>query len=355
MEDKKLILTTTGCYGTGSSAITDLLKEFEGISCVSDNEIRILHDPDGISDLEYNLIENPNRHNTSQSIKRFKRRMYDLDHVWFVKRFSRYFGKGFPELVDRYIDSITEMEYHGSWHYDVYDRGKLFYIASRCCSKLCLLAGKIFRTTMYTGGLISKKEPAYLGVTDEKEFLGATKRFINELCVLTFGDNKDYVVFDQLIPPSNFKRYLRYVDGLRGVLVERDPRDLFLLEKIVWKGKVAPTEEVEQYCKWYQWTRSLYEKESFPEEILFIQFEDLVYDYERTKDRIVDHFKIGHLPHTRKGQFFTPEVSAANTQLWKKIKGYEKEIEFIKKNLSKYCYNFEEKEQIKIRNNQKVF
>lgn len=350
-----MILTTTGCYGTGSSAVTDLLREFDGISCVSDQEIRILHDPDGVSDLEYNLIENPNRHNTSHSIKRFKRRMYELDHVWFVKRFSRYFGKGFPELIDSYIDSITEMKYHGIWHYDEYDRGKLFYIASRSYSKLCLLAGKIFHITPNTCGLLSKKEPAYLGITNEKEFLDATKRFINELCVLTFGDNKDYVVFDQLIPPSNFKRYLRYVDDLRGVLVERDPRDLFLLEKVVWKGKVAPTEDVVQYCKWYKWTRELYEKESFPEEILFIRFEDLVYDYERTKDRIVEHFKISRLSHARKCKFFTPEVSAANTQLWKKIKGYEKEIEYIKNSLSKYCYNFEEKDNIEIKRNQKMF
>ena len=96
-----MILTVTGCYGTGSSAVTDLIREFEGISCVSDSEIRILHDPDGVSDLEYSLIENPNRHNSSQSIKRFKKRMYELDHIWFVRRFSRYFGKGFLKAADQ--------------------------------------------------------------------------------------------------------------------------------------------------------------------------------------------------------------------------------------------------------------
>ena len=75
----------TGSYGTGSSAVADLIKEFDNVSCVDRTEIRILYDPDGISDLEYNLIENPNRHNTSHAIKRFLRMAEMLDHVFFVK------------------------------------------------------------------------------------------------------------------------------------------------------------------------------------------------------------------------------------------------------------------------------
>ena len=41
---------------------------YDNVCCKNDNEIRFLHDPDGISDLEYNLIENPNRHNSSHSM-----------------------------------------------------------------------------------------------------------------------------------------------------------------------------------------------------------------------------------------------------------------------------------------------
>ena len=35
------IITTTGFYGTGSSAITDLLSEYNNICCKGDYEIRI--------------------------------------------------------------------------------------------------------------------------------------------------------------------------------------------------------------------------------------------------------------------------------------------------------------------------
>lgn len=338
---KAVILTTTGCYGTGSSAVTDLLMEFEGISCVSNNEIRILHDPDGISDLEYNLIENPNRHNTSHSIKKFKKRMKELDHIWFIQRFSRYFGRGFLKAVDKYIDSITEMSYHGMWHYDVYDRGKMFYLVSQTVMKTSMFLGKIFHTAPSAWGLIPKKELAYLGITDEEAFLAATRKFMDDIGKLAFGENSQYVFYDQLVPPSGFSRYIRYVNDIRIILVERDPRDIYLMEKAVWGGGVAPVDRADDFCRWYRWTRNLYEREPFPEEVILIRFEDLIYHYEETKQRIVNHFGIGHLEHRWKKKHFDPNVSVNNTHIWDKIKGCEHEINLISRELPEYCYDFD--------------
>lgn len=71
---KRLLITPTGYFNTGSSAITHMLTEIEGVENSSGvYEMRILFDPDCISDLEYNLIENPHRQNTSFALQRFKR------------------------------------------------------------------------------------------------------------------------------------------------------------------------------------------------------------------------------------------------------------------------------------------
>ena len=51
-------------YGSGSSVITDFISEFGSVYSFSDEEFRFVQDPDGISDLEYNLVENFNRHNS---------------------------------------------------------------------------------------------------------------------------------------------------------------------------------------------------------------------------------------------------------------------------------------------------
>ena len=69
-----MIITSTGFSNTGSSAITHILSEFSVVqNSDKTTEFRLLYDADCICDLEYNLITNPHRHNTSNAIKRFKK------------------------------------------------------------------------------------------------------------------------------------------------------------------------------------------------------------------------------------------------------------------------------------------
>lgn len=49
-------------HGTGESVIDDLLCECNNVCHGTyEAELRILHDPDAISDLEYHLVECPHR------------------------------------------------------------------------------------------------------------------------------------------------------------------------------------------------------------------------------------------------------------------------------------------------------
>ena len=50
------IITCAGYYGTGSSAVTDILGEFDNIHFMGDYEFRFIQDPGGIADLEYNIV-----------------------------------------------------------------------------------------------------------------------------------------------------------------------------------------------------------------------------------------------------------------------------------------------------------
>lgn len=65
-------IITCASYGaSGSSALTDLVAEYSNVHRMSDAEFRFLHDPDGISDLEFQLVECHNRHNAGRALKRF--------------------------------------------------------------------------------------------------------------------------------------------------------------------------------------------------------------------------------------------------------------------------------------------
>ena len=67
------VITCASYYGTGSSAISDYISEFKGVKSLTDYEFRFAHDPDGLSELEYNLVENFNRHNSGHALKRYKK------------------------------------------------------------------------------------------------------------------------------------------------------------------------------------------------------------------------------------------------------------------------------------------
>ena len=64
------IITCISFHGTGSGAVDDFLKEFDNCPSAPTNiECRFLQDPDGVSDLEYNLVENPHRLNSRNGIR----------------------------------------------------------------------------------------------------------------------------------------------------------------------------------------------------------------------------------------------------------------------------------------------
>ena len=50
------IISCASYYGSGSSAITDLISEYNSVFSLSTEEFSFVQDPDGISDLEYNLL-----------------------------------------------------------------------------------------------------------------------------------------------------------------------------------------------------------------------------------------------------------------------------------------------------------
>ena len=85
-------ITCASYYGTGSSAVTDLFSEYDGIFDFTNTEFRFLHDPDGVSDLEYNLIENFNRHNSGHALKRYKRLVDLCDRKFWGPGYCKFFG-----------------------------------------------------------------------------------------------------------------------------------------------------------------------------------------------------------------------------------------------------------------------
>lgn len=338
---KMKIVTTTGFYGTGSSAITDLLSEYDNVMCKGDFEIRIAHDPYGISDLEYNIIQNANRNNSSNAMKKFIAMVERLHSPVFSRHYEKYFNNKFKIIADEYIKSICEFSYYGRWHYDLIERGKIVFFLSRAYNKVFSVVKRVLKIRNEVDHcILSEKEPAYGTIMDEAKFLTQTRIFFDKLFAEINTENKEYIMLDQLVPPSNIARYERYFSNLLTIVVDRDPRDIYILEKHYWKGHTVPHYDVEVFCKWYEWTRRQYETSSKGNSIR-IQFEDLIYNYENTVEKIERCIGLTAEQHVRKLEKLVPQISVKNTRLWELHPENEEEIKIIEEKLKKYCYKYE--------------
>ena len=326
-------------YGTGSSAITDFVSEFNNVYSFTNEEFRFIQDPDGISDLEFNLVECFNRHNSGHSLKRYKRLVDFYCGNFLGKKYSIFFGEKWKEYSYQYIHELTDFTFPGWWQYDLYDKGFFFYFRKRILNKILHMT--IWRNDVDRQINTMKKEITYCSHPSEEKFLKSTRKYIESLFSSVIPDGKDIMMVDQLLPPMNLKRYLRYFNNnIKVVVVDRDPRDVFILDKYVWKDGILPN-EVETFCKWYVYTREHRKKENLDtNEIKFIQFEDMIYQYDLTIKKLINWLGLDEKNHIKKKKIFKPSVSINNTQMWKKYLEASEEVKIIEKRLTEYLYDY---------------
>ena len=332
------VITCASYYGTGSSAVTDLFSEFDCVCSLGDYEYRFLQDPNGIADLEYNLVENNHRHNSSDAIKRYCKYLKQAKKMGYGG--YDIFGNSLEEETKKYINSIVDLKVHTWWNKDRLDRGQLFCFIDRIYSYgKRLFSGDLKSEKRYS--LLTKLEYGYYTSVTEDKFLKETKRYVDSLLMSVNKENKKYVMVDQMVPPSNVNRYIRYFNDVKVIVVDRDPRDIYLLEKVFWQWGVIPVSNVKDFVEWFKITRiTSYSPNENSSCVCRIRFEDLVYKYEETKQKLFEFVGVDESEHVEKLKKFNPEKSKENTNLKGRVKGFEKDIKYIEDNLKEYLYNF---------------
>ena len=99
-----------------------------------------------------------------------------------------------------------------------------------------------------------------------------------------------------------------------------------------------PTNRVEDYIKYY---RAIRENQPYKEKnnrVLAIQFEDMIYHYDETTEKIRDFLKLGDNPAPK--SIFDPAISMPNTQVWKRYPQFAKDIKRIEEELPEYLFDY---------------
>lgn len=328
------IITCASFFGTGSSAITDLFSEYSNVHQSSEFEFKFAHDPDGLMDLEYHLVENFNREGSGYALKRFYKFCKYNNRVWFYKKYYKILGKSYLKYSKEYIDSLVDFSYKGFWHFDLASKGKFLY---------CLLGVffKIIYKLKLKKASILPFEKTYCSNPGQNAFIEKTQNYTSNLLNHINNDKKEYLVIDQLVPSTNTAKAMRYFNDETFVfIVDRDPRDLYILCKTIWRGdRLFPRDSVETWCKWYKYVRENSKQQS-DKHIKYVQFEDLIYKYSKTIKELEEFVGLDSEEHKLKFTRLNPKKSIVNTQIFKKDKRWEKDIEIIERLLPEFLYNF---------------
>ncbi len=335
----KRIIVPAGYMGSGSSAVTDLISEFK--DCQNEYksyEYIFLHCPNGLFDLEDKLLIGNNAVRSDEAIRSFEFQMQKLYNkkFWWVGNYQKIIGPNFQKLTKEFISNIQQFNFPGFWytHEEVNTKMFLKLLLRKPLKILLKDRIKLKKILKYNDGM-------RVSFVTEKEFYEKAHDYIYDV-VEEVSHGKDNIILDQFLLPFNMHRVDNYFDDrLRAVVVERDPRDVFIINKYIWPERdltVPLPTDAKEFCKFYKKMRES-EKKCKSNKVLRVRFEDLIYNYDDEVDRIAAFLGFTEEDHINKKTRFNPDISIKNTQLFRK-KEYQEEIKVIEENLKDYLYKF---------------
>lgn len=337
--DAKKIIIPTGYMGSGSSAITDLISEFRGYEASNGTyEYVFMHCPDGIFDLEDKLLVGNNAVRSDEALHSFEQCMWELYHrkLWWVGNYKKKLHPDFWKWTQEYVEKLTQYEMDDYWY--MQQKVSFGIFVKLCIRKILLIlsAGKIVlrRPLTYPSMKISMVEP--------KEFYRITAEYLDQI-FRCMGLGEKNLIFDQLLLPHNVWRMEHYFgDHAECFVVERDPRDVFILNKYIWGARddspIPYPRDAGDFCEYYKRLREMERPVDHPH-VHRLHFEDLVYRYEETVEYVRGILGLKREDHIRQFASLQPKRSIGNTQLFLQ-KEYKKESEWIEKELAEFLYEF---------------
>jgi hypothetical protein len=348
------VIDVSGFGHSGKTAVSDLLREFEGVQ-VHDHsfEFGLMRLPDGILDLEYHLCGNWSPLRSDRAIKRFRKLCQILS-----SGYNKNLNERFLEKSLNYLDSLIEGKlFVDAWFDPLYEPTPANPV------RQILKRMHLWGIAKNLAGIFSSRsntEPRKCEVflSSPEDFRVKTKKYLEEILGGGITEMNKVVVTNNMMEPFSPERSLKFFDDAYCVVVERDPRDIFASVLRYEKSFVPPfeaknerysmeflknlkkemlgTDDIESFLVRQ---RIYYRNTKFRESdrIIRVKYEDLVLNYQETIDKLLAQIDLDQKDHLHKKSFFDPEKSRQNVGIWKKLKDH-KEIKEIERELPYLLY-----------------
>ena len=334
-----MIIGACGYGGTGSSAAVDFLKEFNCVQTITRAEAQYAFKVDGLQDLEYHLVKQFSRQMSGdQAIARF---LYAAKYARtpIVKRIVRS-PKEYLRITNEYVDSLVQTTWKGIDNAD-YETGNLLKsMVVLGLKKLWIPFYETHTGKLYTAWPMRKM---YLSIEPE-DFYEKTKKYTHDLLAAAGADFRKMIVLDQPFEGNAPWQSFPFFEDPKAIVIDRDPRDLYLASSYQWPkdGTFMPRRDPEAFVWYFKQQRKNQQDLNNHENVLFLRLEDMIFDYEKSSERIMAFLGLKKEQHKKPKKYFNPELSIKGTQLYKKITGHEKELEYVERELKDFLFPFEE-------------
>jgi len=268
---------------------------------------------------------------------------------WFEAvgwNYDDFFKGRFTPATEAYVRGLVEATWRTEWPYPAGEIGALQLFHRKLLQLLRMPTAFDFDYT--------------LAAPDD--FLAQTREYLANL-LEAFAEPGDHtVVMHNSCEPFNPSRALRYFADGRSIIVDRDPRDVFVAQNCYMapgsSAKPAPYRAVattpENFCRRFRLMRQVAMRTNeAPEKVLRIKFENLILNYEENLQLILNFIGETKEKHTFPKKYFKPEVSAKNIGIWKKFSD-QAAIEIIQNNLPEYCVVISTKSSVKYKGVQSI-
>lgn len=329
-----MIISTCGFGSSGSSAVTDYLREYGDFQVFDKVELTFVYLPDGLIDLEYHLNHPHGRiFDSIVAIDRYKEKMDEVARVY--QNNAGYDAKAIKLSTEKFIKSITMLNWY--WYYKDSPKNPF---------------ERLFVSKIINGRIIpyiEKKKGRQINCYPMKEvafsvqpenFYEAAKTHVREILDIIGVDRSKNTIFDQAFSGHNPQPCFSFYDDPYAIVVDRDPRDMYVFSKtkLVGRNHFMAVDTVENFCTYYRALRDNQPYKETNDRILCLQFEDMVYHYEEATKKIRSFLNLPENPNPK--SIFNPQISMPNTQVWKRFPEFSEDIKYIEKQLKEYLFDY---------------
>lgn len=338
-----MIIGSCGYGATGSSVLTDLLTEYDDVEVYDTFEFVLPYIADGLEDLEYHIMKQYAKGESCDiAMRRFLRRTNWYSTPLIHKPCN---GKLFHKYSQEFIDEITQCKFKGLYTADTYT-GFVLRDIFAFASKKILMPKIIEKIT---------KKPSYIWPCHEirysvepDNFYTAARNYTTKILKAMGADLTKHVCLDQPFAGNAPENSIKFFENARAIVLDRDPRDLYLAAKYTKDPnfKFIPKDNVNDFITHYKNIRKGIKDNNL---VLRLRFEDLIYNYDESIDKIERHLDLGE--HVRKKEVFNPDRSINNTQLIRLHPSDQEDIKIIENKLADFLFPFENYENIQFNGN----